>query len=257
MTYKVLIVDDEPLARRGIHARLKSLPDFSVLEDCPDGFAGISAIERHEPDLLILDVQMPGLNGFEMLERLPRNRHPLVIFLTAYDQYALRAFEVYAFDYLLKPIDAKRFTAAIQRARRQLKLQASASIEERLRSLLDDYSSQRNRPTYVERFMVRTGKRLSSVCVDEIDWIEAVGDYPCLHVGSDRPLIRETLNTLETRLDPKKFVRIHRSTIVKVSCIKDLQSLPNRELQLRITDGTVLKVSRTYRDRLDKWLSGK
>ncbi|HEY0348612.1 MAG TPA: response regulator [Pyrinomonadaceae bacterium] len=139
MKYKVLIVDDEPLARRGIRARLKSVPDLLILEDCEDGIAGLKAIRRHQPDLVFLDIQMPGLSGFEMLKRLPKSKTPFIIFLTAYDEYALRAFEVHALDYLLKPIDNQRFTESVQRALRQLKLQAADSIEARLRSLLDEH----------------------------------------------------------------------------------------------------------------------
>src|SRR5207249_1924048 len=158
--------------------------------------------------------QMPGLNGFEMLKRLPRNRKPFIIFLTAYDQYALRAFEVHALDYLLKPIDAERFAEALERAGRQLKIQTADSIEARLRGLLDEYDSNGKTDKYLERFTVRTGRRIRFVSVDEIDWIEAVGDYAGLHVGKNNPLLRETLNSLEARLDPDKFVRIHRSAIV-------------------------------------------
>jgi len=257
MKYKALIIDDEPLARRGIRARLKSFSDFTTLEDCEDGVEGITAIRRHDPDLVFLDVQMPGLNGFEMLKRLPKDRRPFIIFLTAYDQYALRAFEVHALDYLLKPIDAERFAEAMERARRQLKLQTAGSIEARLRGLLAEYGSTGKPGRYLERFTLRTGKRISFVLVDEIDWIEAIGDYAGLHVGNKNPLLRETLNSLELCLDPEKFVRIHRSAIVQVSRICELCTLPNRELRLRLTSGADLKVSRTYRRRLDRWLSGK
>jgi two-component system LytT family response regulator len=256
MNYKVLIVDDEPLARRGIRARLKSFSDFKILEDCEDGLAGINAIKRHDPDLVFLDVQMPGLNGFEMLKRLPDGRHPFIIFLTAYDQFALRAFEVHALDYLLKPIDADRFAEAVARARRQLKLRSADSIEARLSGLLKNYDSTHQPTPHVQRFTVRTGRRLTFIMADEIDWIEAVGDYVCFHVGKKSPLLRQTLNALETYLDPSKFVRIHRSTIVQVSRIKELETLPNRELRLRLNDDTDLKVSRTYRERLDRWFSG-
>ena len=257
MNYKVLIVDDEPLARRGVRARLKSFSDFTVLEDCEDGFAALNAIRRHAPDLVFLDVQMPGLSGFEMLKRLPKSRRPFIIFLTAYEQFALRAFEEHALDYLLKPIDAERFAEAVERARRQLKLQSAGSIEARLHALLSEYDANHQPKPYAERFTIRTGRRITFVMVDEIDWIEAVGDYACFHVGKKSSMLRETLNTLETCLDPSKFVRIHRSTIVQVSRIKELETLPNRELRLRLIDDTDLKVSRTYRERLDRWFSGK
>jgi len=254
MKYKVLIVDDEPLARRGIRARLKSVPDLLILADCEDGIAGLKVIRRHQPDLVFLDIQMPGLSGFDMLKRLPKSKTPFIIFLTAYDEYALRAFEVHALDYLLKPIDDQRFTESVERAIRQLKLQAGGSIEARLRNLLDEHTSDRSRP-YLERFTVRTGSRITFVLADEIDWIEAVGDYAGLHVGNKNSLLRETLTALEERLDPAKFIRIHRSAIVQVSRICELRTLPNRELRLRLTTGADLKVSRTYRARLDPWLS--
>ena len=257
MKYKVLIVDDEPLARRGIRARLKLLSDFTVLEDCEDGEAGIKAIRSHEPDLVFLDVQMPGLSGFDMLKRLRKRKLPLIIFLTAYDQYALRAFEVHALDYLLKPIDSERFADAIARVRYQLKLQTADSIEMRLRGLIAEQTASRQPSPFAERFTIRIGSRITFVLANEIDWIEGVGDYAGLHIGDKTPLLRETLNTLEERLDPKKFVRIHRSAIVQVSRICELRTLPNRELRLRLTSGADLKVSRTYRDRLDPWLYGE
>ena len=255
MKYSVLIVDNEPMARRGIRVRLKPYPDFTILDDCENGERALEAIREHAPDLVFLDVQMPRLNGFEMLKVMPKNRHPLIIFLTAYDQYALHAFDVHAFDYLVKPVDSERFAEAIRRARRHLQLRAAGSLEDRLRGLLAEYAPAGKTSQYLERFAVRTGNRLSFFLVDEIDWIEAVGDYAGLHVGEKRPLLRDTLNNLGERLDPKKFVRIHRSTIIQVSRIRELQRLPNRDLRLVLTTGTTLKVSRTYRDRLDEWLS--
>ena len=253
--YKVLIVDDEPLARRGIRARLDSLSDFILLDDCEDGVAALKAIRRHQPDLVFLDIQMPDLSGFDMLKRLPKSRLPLIIFLTAYDQHALRAFEVNALDYLLKPIDDERFADAIGRARRHLKLRVTDSIEERLRNLIAEHTKPPS--PFVERFTVRTGNRITFVLADEIDWIEAVGDYAGLHVGDKTRLLRETLNVLETCLDPEKFVRIHRSAIIQVSRICELRTLPNRELRVQLKSGAALKVSRTYRERLDPWLHGE
>ncbi len=246
---RVLIVDDEPLARRGIRARLKAFPDITILEDCEDGESALEAIRTQAPELVFLDVQMPGLSGFDVVRRLPKYRKPFIIFLTAYDQYALQAFDVHALDYLLKPIDSDRFVEAVERAQRQIELHLGNSLEDRLRLLLAEH------PAYVQRLAIRTGSRIAFVLVDEIDWIEAAGDYATLHVGRKAPLLRETFNSLEIRLDPSRFVRIHRSTIVQVSRIRDLQSLPNRELRLTLIDGTELKVSRTYRDRLDRWLS--
>jgi two-component system LytT family response regulator len=247
----VLIVDDEPLARRGIRARLKAFPDIDILGDCEDGERAVEAIRTHSPELVFLDVQMPGLSGFDVLKQLPKERTPFIIFLTAYDQYALQAFKVHALDYLLKPIESSRFVEAVERAQQQIKLQSTDDIEDRLRSLLGE------RPAHVQRLATRTGNLVAFVLVDEIDWIEATGDYVILHLGKRAPLLRETLNSLEIRLDPSRFVRIHRSTIVQASRIRDLQSLPNRELLLRLLDGTRLRVSRTYRDRFDRWLSNE
>jgi two-component system LytT family response regulator len=255
LKYKVLIVDDEPLARRGIRARLKRFTDFVVVGDCEDGVSGVEAIKHHQPDVVFLDIEMPGMSGFDMLAKLPKKTLPLVIFLTAYGEYALSAFEVHAFDYLLKPIDNARFAESIVRARQRLKLKAADSVDERVNSLLSELNKRDRR--YVERFMVRVGSRITFVLADEIDWIEAVGDYAGLHIGERRRLLRGTLNALEARLDPTKFVRIHRSSIVQASRIKELQTLPNRELRIRLTNGTDLKVSRTYRERLDRWLSGR
>jgi len=253
VTYSVLIIDDEPLARRGIRARLKGLNDFSVIADCEDGLSGARAIRHHRPDLVFLDIEMPGLNGFEMLSHLPEQDRPLVIFLTAYDQYALPAFEVHAFDYLLKPIDSERFADAIERVRGQLKLNAAGIFGEQFKRLYSEPSGRDRQ--YVRRFMVRTGSRVTFVLADEIDWIEAVGDYASLHVGNKASLVRRTLNSLEESLDPEYFLRIHRSIIVRVSKIAELRTLPNRELRVKLADGTDLKVSRTYRNRLDRWLS--
>lgn len=255
MKYKALIVDDEPLARRGVRVRLKKFSDFAILDDCEDADSALQAIQRDRPDLIFLDVQMPGLSGLEMVKLLPQHRRPLIIFLTAYDEYALNAFSANALDYLLKPIDRERFGEAIRRARRQLKLKAISSIARQGRGSMTD--SEFTGGSYLEKLAVRTGNRTVLVPIDEIDWIEALGDYAGLHVGQRTPLLRETLNNLEKRLDPKRFVRIHRSTIVQISRIRELQTLKNRELRISLTDGRSLKVSRTYRARLDPWLSGE
>lgn len=253
MKYKALIVDDEPLARRGVRARLKKFSDFVILDDCEDADSALQAIQKDRPDLVFLDVQMPGLSGLEMVKLLPRHRRPLIVFLTAYDEYALNAFRANALDYLLKPIDRELFGEAIRRARRQLKLRTS-SVRRRGHGSITNSELSRNGGSYLEKLAVRTGNRTMLVPIDEIDWIEAVGDYAGLHVGLRTPLLRETLNNLEQHLDPQRFVRIHRSTIVQISRIRELQTLKNRELRVSLVDGTNLKVSRTYRDRLDEWL---
>ena len=255
MRLRVLIVDDEPLARRGIRARLKAFSDITILGECVDGETAVEAILRLSPDLVFLDVQMPGMSGFDVLHQLSKTRAPFIIFLTAYDKYALQAFDVHALDYLLKPIDDERFSAAVKRARRQINLQTAGTLENRLRALLAEYTSEAQPSIYAERFAIRTGRRIAFVLADEVDWIEAAGDYANFHVGKRTHLLRETLSSLEIRLDPARFVRIHRSTIVQAARIRDLQTLPNREFRVRLCDGTELKASRSYRDRLERWLS--
>src|SRR5215813_6332967 len=182
MRYKALIVDDEPLARRGVRVRLNKFSDFTILDDCENADAAIEAIRRGSPDLVFLDIQMPGLSGLEMIKRLPRHRRPLIVFLTAYEQYALNAFEADALDYLLKPIDRQRFAQAIGRARRQLKLKERAHGERRMQGFVGDSKTSSNGKAYLEKFLLRSGSRFTTVLADEVDWIEAVGDYAGLHV---------------------------------------------------------------------------
>ena len=250
MTRTVAIVDDEPLARRGVLARLAAFPELKVVAECPDGDAAVEAIRRLAPEIVFLDVQMPGLTGFDVLKELSDTRLPVVIFLTAYDTYALRAFDVHALDYLLKPIDDERFAAAVKRALRQLSLENAESLESRLRSLLDDQQEGK----YTERFAVKTGRRVVFVHADEIDWIEAAGDYASLHVGRKTHLVRETLQNLEKRLDPARFMRIHRSTIVAADRIHEMEALPNHEFHVRLADGTELRASRTYSSAFENLL---
>jgi len=250
MTRTVVIVDDEPLARRGVRARLHSFEELEIAAECPDGESAVETIRKLSPDLVFLDVQMPGMTGFDVLKALDGTRLPVVIFLTAYDTYALRAFEVHALDYLLKPIDDERFKAAVGRALRQLSLETAESLESRLKSLL----LHQEAGTFAERFAVKTGRRVVFVHTDEIDWIEAAGDYASLHVGRRTHLVRETLQNLEKRLDPTRFVRIHRSTIVATSRVHEMESLPNHEFRVRLADGTELRASRTYSSAFENLL---
>ena len=238
MTLRVLVVDDEPLARGGVRARLSTQPDVQVIGECADGESALAAMRAQRPDLVFIDVQMPGLNGLDALERMPVSERPLAILLTAHAQFALRAFAVHALDYLLKPVDEDRFADALDRARQALTLrrpEAAASCVA---------------PVYASRFEVRLGQRVQLVDAAQIDWIEAQGDYAGLHAGGRLHLLREPLHRLATRLDPAQFARIHRSAIVRLDRVAELQALSNRDSLLRLHDGTPLRASRTYVDAL-------
>jgi two-component system, LytTR family, response regulator len=255
MNYRAVVIDDEPLARRGIISRLRPYPQFQVIAECANGEDALNAIVEHRPDLIFLDVQMPEMDGFEMLENLPLDERPAVIFLTAFDHYALRAFEVHATDYLLKPIDDVRFTEAIERVQRTLQMERDNTLGERLESLLTDLHSKRSSGNQ-QRFAIRNGRRVFFVTASDVEWIEAQGDYAALHVNGKTHLLREPLHILERRLDASIFIRIHRSTIVRLDRIAEMQALANRDCLLRLKDGTTLRVSRSYSDRLQEALSG-
>jgi two-component system, LytTR family, response regulator len=251
---RVLIVDDEPLARRGVRSRLKQHSDIEVVGECGTGRAAILAIRDRSPNLVFLDVQMPDIDGFEVLRNLNTNEVPTVIFLTAYDRYALDAFKVHAVDYLLKPIDDARFQSALDHARAQIKNHNLPDLEKRIRELLKETGGQEVVAHYETRFAVRTGQRIVIVTANEIDWIEACGDYVTLHVGNRTHLLRQTMNKTEAQVDPARFLRIHRSAIVQTSRIRELVALDNREFLIRLADGKELKTSRSYSDRIEKWL---
>ncbi|RAN75281.1 DNA-binding response regulator [Bacillus sp. SRB_336] len=246
MTMRVLVVDDEPLARRGVVKRLSAHTDVQLIGEAGDGEAALSAIVDMAPDLVFMDVQMPGMSGFEALGLLPPRERPLTIFLTAYDQFALRAFEVHALDYLLKPIDDERFVEALDRARATLAVHRGRHHVAGLQALL----AAQPGAGYATRFAVRIGHREVFVAVADIDWIEAMGDYAGLHVAGKVHLLRERLHLLVRRLDPAQFVRIHRSTIVRADRIAEMELLSNRDSLLRLRDGTPLRASRTYGDAL-------
>lgn len=247
---RALIVDDEPLARRGVALRLKKFRDVEVVGECGDGSSAVEKILELAPDVVFLDVQMPGMDGFEVLRALPSDELPAVIFLTAYEQHALRAFEVHALDYLLKPVDDERFGDALQRARQSTNNDSKLQMAERVLRLLEEKSA-----TYVSRFPVRTGSRIQVVLAEHIQWIAAAGDYAELHCAHHCHLLRETMNSLEQKLDPSSFLRIHRSRIVRAASIRELLPIDNREYLVKLSDGSEHRSSRSYVDRLDKWLS--
>jgi len=223
-----------------------------VVGEFATGSEAIAGILGAAPDLLFLDVQMPGLSGFDVLDAVAADVHPAVIFVTAYDQYALRAFEVHAQDYLLKPFDRERFRAAIERAKRQIRREKNgAGLDERIIALLEQ---MREQPRYTERLVVKTGGRVFFLNADEIDWVEAEGNYVSIHAGKKSYLLRETISGLESQLDPRHFVRIHRSAIVNINRIKELQPWSHGEYHVILHDGTQLTLSRSYRDNLQSAL---
>lgn len=257
---RVLIVDDEPLARRGVKVCLAAAPDVTILGECADAPAAIEAITELAPDLVFLDVQMPGLGGFDVLARVPPERWPLVIFLTAHEEYAVRAFDAHALDYLLKPVDDDRFALALERARRRLAERSAGDVLGRVGALLRERELAAAAPAvgapapaggFLQRFAVKTGSRTLFIPAEEVSHLEAEGDYVCLHAAGGRThLIRATLNDLESQLDPVRFVRVHRSTIVAAARVREIHTLSSRDYLLRLADGTELRMSRNYRDRL-------
>jgi two-component system LytT family response regulator len=244
---RVLIADDEPLARERLRMLLADEDWIDIVAECADGASAIGAIEKLHPDLVFLDVQMPGATGFDVIQTVGVTRMPFVIFVTAYDRYALKAFDVHALDYLLKPFDRDRFQQAVIRARQQLERQTSGELERRLLALVRELKPA---PQHLDRFVVKSSGRVFFVRTEEIDWIEAAGNYVKLHVGTDAHLFRETMNSIEAKLDPHHFFRIHRSHIVNMERIKELQPWFNGEYVVVLQSGLRLTLSRGYREKL-------
>lgn len=250
---KAIIVDDEPLARRNLRALLKGVPDIDLAKECGNGRDAVASIRELEPDLVFLDVQMPEMNGFEVLEALTDQPLPVIIFVTAYDQYALKAFEVSALDYLLKPFDDARFFKALTGARRQIEQQDAGELGRKLLTLMDARGVRPDAQRYLTRLMVKTAGRVIFIRVEEIDWVEAYDNYVRVHVGGKAHLLRQTMNELEAALNPEQFARIHRSTIVNLDRVKELHPHFNEHLVI-LNDGTKLKLSRTRKEQLERWL---
>jgi len=249
VTIRALIVDDEPLARQRLHRLLQDESDVEIVGECADGGEAVAIIRALSPDLVFLDVQMPVLDGFGVLEALGVDGIPAIIFVTAYDRYALRAFEYNALDYLLKPFDRNRFRKALDRARAHL---GSEQGREEARQLLGAVEEYKSEGKALERLVVKASGRVFFLRVEEIDWIEAAGNYVRLHVGKEAHLLRDTMSSVETRLDPKRFLRIHRSTIVNIERIQELQPLFHGDYVVILRDGKQLNLSRGYRQRLQE-----
>lgn len=248
MPIRVLVVDDEPLARRGIVARLERAPDIVVAGECGSGRDAVQAIAERRPDLVYLDVQMPGMSGFDVVSAIDAAVLPEVVFVTAHDEFALAAFEANAIDYLLKPIDPDRFERALARARQRIADRRAGRNAQQIATMLA--SLHGTAPACDERhLLVKDRGRLTRVDESEIEYVCAEGDYVRIHTPSRRYLVRETLQAMEAKLDPARFVRIHRSTIVKIDRVRDLQAA-KRVATLTMRDGTRLKVSDAYRETL-------
>lgn len=247
---RVLIVDDEPLARRGVALRLRRFGDVEVVGECGDGRSAVQKILERSPDVVFLDIQMPGMDGFEVLRALPKENLPGIIFLTAHEEHVLRAFDVHALHYLLKPVDDARFAAALGRARDLIDSASKAVIARQVLEMLDH--KEKN---FASRFTLQGGSRIQIVKAEDVEWIGAAGDYVELHVKGRSFLLRETMASLEQRLDPEKFLRIHRSRIVHTKGILELRPRENREYTVKLSDGSEHRSSRTYADRFERWLA--
>jgi two-component system LytT family response regulator len=256
---RVMIADDEPLARQRLRRMLRREPEVEIVAECGDGPATVAAVMTHAPDLLLLDVQMPELDGFAVLRAVPADRLPVTIFVTAYDQYALRAFEARALDYLLKPFTEARFRAAFERARAAV-LGPEPSERVRLLSLLEQIRLEQrdlrtarvgSEPAAADRLLIREEGRVRVLAAAEVDWIEAARNTVRLHAGSMVHVLREPLAALERRLDPTRFARIHRSTVVNLERVSEILPWFSGDGIVVLRDGTRLRVSRSYRGELE------
>jgi two-component system LytT family response regulator len=265
---RAIIVDDEELARRGIEIRLEAHPDVEIVAQCVNGREALEAVAREKPDLMFLDIQMPGMSGFDVLARMPHDALPMIVFVTAYDRFALEAFEAQALDYLLKPINDVRFTQALERVRSFWRQKSAIAQRDKLMELiaatkgsgaLDSAEIQKQLaaavgPEYPEVLPIRDDSGTVRLDVSRIDWIDAAGDYMCVHADGRTYVLRETMKSLEAILDPKIFQRVHRSTIVNIQRVRRLRPHTNGEYFLTLDDGQEIKLSRSYRDRVDQLL---
>jgi two-component system, LytTR family, response regulator len=240
MTIRAVIIDDEPLARRGLSRFLKDDPEVELVAECGDGESAVSTILSKKPDLVFLDVQMPEMDGLSVVRIVGISRMPTIIFVTAYDRYALKAFEVNAIDYLLKPVGRERFTEALQRAKRRVAEKSQCDLNQNIEAMLERLRDNQ----YVEHLSVQQNGRIVLVRTKEIDWIEANGNYARLHVGARMHETRETLDALERKLNPREFLRIHRSTIVNVRAIKEIQPWFHGYHLVVLQNGQELRMSR-------------
>ena len=270
MTIRTLIVDDEPLARRGLELRLREYSEISIVRQCANGREALAAIAEEAPDLMFLDIQMPGMSGLDLVANVPQESMPMVVFVTAFDRFAVNAFEAHALDYLLKPVDEKRLAAAIDRVRAQWQQQQAVAQREQLMALLAEVKgngeitveaapapaagSAPPAPRYARMLPIRSGRETVRIDVTTIDWIDAAGDYMCLHADGQTHVLRATMKELEEMLDPAVFQRVHRSTIVNLARVKSLRPHLNGECFLKLQSGQEVKLSRSFRDKVEMLL---
>jgi two-component system LytT family response regulator len=250
---RTLIVDDEPLARAMLRSFLADDAEIEVVGECGDGYTAIEMIESAAPELVFLDIQMPDLDGFGVLRALAPEAIPNIAFVTAYDQFALQAFDVHAIDYLLKPFDRERFERTLAHAKQQITIQKRKDVNEELLRILNEQSA---RPQPVKRILVKTGDKAFFLRASEISWIEGQGNYVALWVGAQSFLLRQTINTLEKQLDPVEFQRIHRSAIVNLDAIREMHTAGHGEYEIVLKDGVTLKLSHTYRESFLRFATG-
>jgi two-component system LytT family response regulator len=267
---RTLIVDDEALSRRGLVIRLARAPEFQIVAQATNGREALAAIREHKPDLVFLDIQMPGLSGFDVLKELPATTLPLIVFVTAYDKYAIQAFEARAIDYLLKPVDDARFAAALDHIREHFAQRHAMTHRDRLVGLIAEITGGgesaladviagaggAHAGKHLEMLPIRQGRETVRVEASAIDWIDAAGDYMCVHSEGQTYVLRGTMKDLESALDPRLFQRVHRSTIVNLRRVKRLRAHMNGEYFLTLEGGHELKLSRSYRDKVEYFLKG-
>jgi two-component system LytT family response regulator len=266
---RALIVDDESLAREALRVMLNVDPQIEVIAECRNGKEAVRVIREQTPDIVFIDIHMPEMDGFQVVEEIGVKHMPVTVFVTAYDKYALRAFDAHALDYLLKPFDHDRFDNALQRAKTSVLQQKLGEMSESLLAVLQDINAKPDKQPSVtdgrqtdkvagkepiDRVVVKSGGRIYFLKIDEIDWVEGAGDYLSLHAGSQSHLIRETMGNFQAKLDPQKFLRIHRSAIVNIDRIKDIKPLFKGEYSVTLTNGKRLNSSRGYRHQLQKLL---
>lgn len=245
---RTLIVDDEPLSCSRLRRLLQEDSEIEIVGECTNGKAAVEAIKKHNPDLLFLDVQMPGLNGFQVLQSLKGVRLPTVVFVTAYDQYALQAFEYFPVDYLLKPFDRARFESALRHAKDHIARGVGLELTQLLRKMQE-------KPSFLQRLVIRSGDRIFFLKTSEVEWIEADGNYSKVHAGSESYSIKKSLLALESSLDPHRFFRINRRTLVSLDHIRELQQLFHGDYVVILNNGTQLTLSRRYRSRAEEIFS--